>query len=231
MKVGVIIPTRGDSPRFLENCIKQMEGQTLLPEVIYTVDFDPTSAAKDITKRYRVGYDKLCGEGVDVIAFIEDDEAYSPDFLRAMALAWSDAGKPELFGTTYTHYYHLIKKSYFTMYHLDRSSMMNTFIKPNLTFNWCADENPYTDIHLWNMAKKGDFTWALHNPNPPLSLGIKHGVGLCGGEFHTTVLEEFSGPRATKDPNGDLLRQVCSPESFEFFNTYFSESPEKQHLL
>lgn len=223
MKVGVIIPTRGDRSRFLNNCIAQMMEQTLQPAIIYTVDFAPAGPEKDITKRYRIGYDKLRGEGLDVIAFIEDDEAYSPDYLRQMTVEWDAAGRPDLFGTNYTHYFHLKHKAYFTMHHVDRSSMMNTFIKPDLSFPWCADEMPYTDIHLWDSLKKGKvLTSGLCSPSYAISVGIKHGVGLCGGEFHTNNEDVFMGSRGVQDPDFNLLKQVCSPGSFEFFKNYFA---------
>ena len=73
IKFGVLIPTRGDRPNFLKNCLAQIERQTLKPSIINIVDFTPRSNEKDITLRYKVGYEYLSTKNLDCIFFIEEE--------------------------------------------------------------------------------------------------------------------------------------------------------------
>jgi len=224
IKLGIIIPTRWDRPRFMDNCLGQISRQTIYdidgwpPPFVLPVDFAPEPGICDITKRYRIGYDAFRNQGLDLIACIEDDDCYASHYLEYMISEWLAAGKPDLFGTNYTEYYHLKLRRYFTMNHVQRSSMMNTFIKPDLDFEWCPDTTAYTDMHLWDNLKQLSRT--LIHPDPPISIGIKHGEGMCGGFAHTNGMDNYTGPRGKED--GGLLRQVCDEKSFEFFSNYFN---------
>ncbi len=240
MKIGVVIPDRGDRPEFLKNCMRMLAGQTILPAELVVVGPEKVAPGEacDITKRYRTGYDMLRGKGLDVIAFMENDDWYAPDYLERMAEQWELAGRPDLLGTAYTIYYHIGLHAWLTMEHRRRANAMNTFIKPDLAIDWCADSEPYTDIHLWQptpKSPKGDFEknssqkpvvfaadmnstvervgyFNIIKPKPGyggggidtrvtfspmevfkrhISVGIKHGVGLCGGRNHTNYLERY----------------------------------------
>lgn len=225
LKLAVIIPDRGDRPDFMDNCVTQIMRQTIdLYFVI--VNFPPESNEIDITKRYREGYEEVRGKGYDLIAFMENDDAYAPNYLEYMTNAWVANGKPDLFGTTYTHYYHIKLQQYFTMHHHQRSSMMNTFIKPDLDFKWCADNIAYADMHLWDNCTQ--LTKALVTPDPPISLGIKHGFGLCGGQSHTDKLDLYYGPRGRQDEGATLLKSVCDVPSFNFYNSFYDPAFKKR---
>lgn len=186
IKIGVIIPDRGDRPEFLNNCLRMLKKQTLQPVGVALMNFEPRSSEKDITVRYREGYERWRGVGVDVIAFIENDDWYSPDYLEKMAEAWETQGRPDIFGTDRTIYYNLNERAWKVMLHSRRSSAMSTFIKPNLDIQWPVDNDPYTDIALWRQLKGVTATF-----DPPICVGIKHGVGLCGGRMHTDHLERL----------------------------------------
>lgn len=214
MKIGIIIPDRNDRPLFLENCLRLIKNQTLQPTIIEIVNYEPESEKVDITQRYRRGYDKLRNKGLDIIAFMENDEWYSSKYLEIMSNEWIKNGKPEIFGTNYTIYYHIKLFSYFTMHHLIRSSAMSTLITPDLDIKWCVDEQPYTDIWLWKQLQGFTFT-----PPEIICMGIKHGVGLCGGMAHIDKLHRYVG----KDENKDYLRSVVDNESFNFYSKYFEK--------
>ena len=209
IRVGVIIPDRGDRPAFLANCIRMMRGQTLQPVGIALMNFPPRSNDKDITVRYREGYERWRGNSVDVIAFIENDDWYSPVYLETMAAAWDNAGRPDIFGTDRTVYYNLNERAWKTMLHSRRSSAMSTFIKPNLDLTWPVDSDPYTDIHLWRTVNG-----LTHTFDPPICIGIKHGVGLCGGRMHVDQLDRLE----YKDPDHVQLREWMDDESFNFYS-------------
>lgn len=216
MKIGIIIPDRNDRPLFLENCLRLIKSQTLQPEIIELVNYEAESESVDITQRYKRGYDALRNKGLDVIALMENDEWYSPDYLKIMCEGWDSFGRPDIFGTNYTIYYHIKLFAYFTMHHLTRSSAMSTLIKPDLNFEWCSDNEPYTDIHLWTRLRGVCFS-----PPSTICLGIKHGVGKCGGFAHTDKLHRYENELSTKDTNKEWLKSVVDEKSFEFYSNYF----------
>lgn len=215
MKVAVLIPTRNDRPGFLDNCIRMIHNQTLKPDHIEIVNDAPISDKVDITWRYRTGYERLRNFGFDVIALMEDDDYYSPDYLKTMVEQWQKHGKPDIFGTNYTIYYHIKLFSLFVMNHTQRSSAMSTLIKPDLDFKWCVDHEPYTDLHLWKTLKGITF-----RPEKHICLGIKHGVGLCGGRSHVDRLNRYD---YFADENKEFLKANTDKQSFKFYNNYFDE--------
>ena len=217
MRIGIIIPDRNDRPLFLKNCMRLIKSQTLQPEIIELVNYEPESESVDITQRYRRGYDNLRNKGLDVIALMENDEWYSHDYLKTMVNEWVNNGKPDIFGTNYTIYYHIKLFAYFTMHHLTRSSAMSTLIKPDLNFKWCVDDQPYTDLHLWSVLKGVTF-----KPNKTICLGIKHGVGKCGGMAHVDKLHRYQNELSVNDSNKTFLRDIMDSESFEFYSNYFN---------
>lgn len=208
MKIGVLIPTR-DRPVFLQNCLRMVNAQTLKPEIIEIIDEKPKSDAVDIAYRYRIGYEKLQNKRLDLIAFIEDDDAYLPDYLEVMSKKWLELGKPPLIGTNYTIYYHLKLKKYFQFDHLQRASAMNTLIRPNLDgLDFGPDHDPYCDLHLWYSRKDGK----VFAPDHIISVGIKHGQGKLGGFAHIDMLDRYE-----TDDNG-FLERTLDAESFQFYN-------------
>lgn len=215
MKTAILIPDRGDRPQFLQNCLRMMKNQTVIPDHIEIVNDAPVTDEKDITWRYKTGYDRLRNKGFDVVALIENDDWYAPYYLEYMLKKWEMYNKPDLLGTDYTVYYHLKQKAWFTMNHPERASAMNTIIKPDLNFIWCQDNDPYTDLHLWLHA--GLNGKIIHSKNY-ISLGMKHGEGLCGGVNHVDRMERFTN----KDLELELLHKVMIKENddFESFNFY-----------
>lgn len=210
MKIGVLIPTRGDRPEFLQNCFRMLKAQTVQPYIIHVVDEAPQNDDCDITYRYKKGYEFLSNNlELDVIAFIEDDDYYAPDYLEYMSAQWVANGKPDLLGCDYTIYYNVLIRKYFFFNHADRSSAMNTWIKPGLNFPWCPDSEPYTDLHLWRVLKG-----TIIHPSHHICIGIKHGVGKTGGFMHVDRFQRY-----TNEDNG-FLQQNTDSESFNFYNSF-----------
>jgi hypothetical protein len=212
VRIAVLIPDRGDRNHFTENCISLIENQTLKPASVLKVGHAPKSDRADITERYRIGYGMLSKlSGIDLIAFIENDDYYAPEYLETMAAHWIESGKPQLLGTCYSWYYHIGLLKYTKLEHYTRSAAMNTFIVPGLEFTWCADTEPYTDMHLWsncpNLIKK------IVNPERIISLGIKHGVGKCGGGSHIDRLNKYKH-------DDSLMEWLFSNVSESFHNFY-----------
>lgn len=212
MNIAVIIPDRNDRPKFTENCFRMIQNQTIQPDQIFKINFSPTDEKPDITKRYRIGYDLCRNKGFDVIALMENDDWYSPDYLEIMTKAWNENGRPDIFGTNYTIYYHLQLHKYFTMNHKRRSSAMSTLIKPDLNFQWCPDHEVYTDLHIWQTLSNR----VTFQPDKHICIGMKHGIGKCGGRNHKDKLDRYI--------NSDGLRFLGSNldrKSFDFYTSVF----------
>lgn len=212
IKFGVIIPDRNDRPEFLKNCLRMLNNQTVLPKIITIVNDPPTSEECDITKRYRMGYDRLRNLGLDVIFLIENDDWYSNEYFEYMLFNWDVNNKPDIFGTNYTIYYHLKLKAWHKMLHDDRASAMNTLIKADLNFNWGNDNDPYTDMHLWKILK--GLTFEPSDIIGIISIGMKHGIGKCGGAFHVDRLQRY----INKDEDMLWLKRKIDSDSFNFYS-------------
>lgn len=210
LKIGIIIPDRGDRPLFLAQCKKMINNQTLQPTEVYIIDYKPISKEVDITPRYRKGYEIACNDGMDVVLFMENDDFYSPIYIETMIKEWLKVSKPDIFGIGYTYYYHLRLKKYRKFVHPRRASMMNTLLKCGLFVQYPSYNDPYTDIALWKQFKSYTFS-----PETPISLGIKHGVGLNGGHFHNDKLDRYE----CNDFNFEFLKSVTGPE-FEFYYNF-----------
>jgi hypothetical protein len=217
IKIAVLIPDRNDRPKFLANCLRMIENQTLKPNIIEVINEPPKNDFCDITYRYRTGYDKLRNQNIDVIALMENDDWYAPNYLETMVKKWVESGKPDLLGTSYTIYYHIGLFAYHYMHHMERSSAMSTLIKPDLYIKWCDDKEPYTDMHLWNYP---GLSKVIFTPETNICLGIKHNVGLCGGLSHSpTKLYRYN----VLDNDKSFLKSVLDAQSFEFYSNYFNK--------
>ena len=210
LKVGIIIPDRGDRPDFLENCKRMIKNQTYNDVYTYVVNFFNSTNEVDITKRYKKGYELYSGRGFDCLLLMENDDYYAPDYIETMLNKWVEIGKPDLLGTNYTIYYHLGTKKHFTMHHKRRASAMNTLIKPDLNFDWCKDNDPYTDLHLWMRCGLKGITF---KPEKIISIGMKHGVGMCGGRNHVDYLNRY----VNDDSELNFLKENIDQPSFEFY--------------
>jgi glycosyltransferase involved in cell wall biosynthesis len=158
--------------------------------------------------RYRTGYDRLRDKGFDIIFFIEDDDYYQPFFIEEMLMEWELQKRPNLFGTRYTIYYHIMLQQYFTMRHDDRASAMNTMIKPDMTFPWGNDADPFTDMWLWY---RPEFDRKLFLPKRILAVGMKHGLTMTGGKNHADRLKAY-----INDDN-HFLRNTLTEDSYNFY--------------
>lgn len=203
VNVGVLIPDRNDRPQFLEHLFKMLDGQTMQGFKIELVNFKATSNAPDLTKRVRIGFEKLKAQGCDCVLIMENDDYYSANYIETMVNKWVAVGKPELLGTDYTYYYHIFKGKYRLLKHPNRASLMNTLISCSITPDWCEDNEVYLDLHLWKRHKGVAFT-----PKQPIAIGIKHGIGKCGGNGH-------NGMQMTNDEN-EILHFIAK-DSLEFY--------------
>jgi len=210
MRIGAVIPTRGDRPEFIDKCKTMQAYQTMKIDVVEFIDFIPVSDKKDITKRYRIGLEKI-KNSCDVVFLWEDDDYYSPDYIELMVKGWLGCGEPSLFGYSVTVYYHLKSKRYSVIKHPGRASAMNTMIKTTDIdkIKWPPDDGPFLDIRLWKCLN------GVTQPCEPEHLpciGIKHGIGVSGGIGH----KENWGGYTVNDADMSMLSRATQ-DMFLFY--------------
>lgn len=210
VKIGILIPDKGDRKLFLNHCIDMMERQSIAPDVILVLNEDSGIAGCDISWRYKTGFKKIFSQyDCDVCFLIENDDWYKDNYIEKMLEAWDNAGQPELFGIETSIYYHIGIKKYKKLIHPKRASAFCTMVtKEVLDHSFCSDTEAFFDIHLW----KSCMTKAVFIPNEELCLGIKHGIGSCGGKGH---LESF--PYDKDDRDSEYLKKIIDTKSFNFY--------------
>jgi glycosyltransferase involved in cell wall biosynthesis len=181
MKFAVIIPTRNDRPKFIEQCKKLLKRQTLQPTEVIWVDYKPESAAKDITQRYRRGVETATNKGYEFVVFWEDDDWYHSKYLEWLIGEWIKKNKPIAFGVGETYYYHHLMEGLIHYNHPERTSAFCTLLKLPVSMTWPHDSQPFLDMHIYKMLKPITIKFPH---NIIYAIGIKHGIGLSGGGGH-----------------------------------------------
>lgn len=182
MKIGVLTPTLGKRIQFLEHSNYLIERQTRKPFVRDVVSDKQTQFPNDINVRYRIGCERLFNvHKCDCVLFMEDDDWYRSDYIEQMVANWERIGKPVLFGVNNTVYYQLKMQKYSNYIHPGRASMMSTLVTKDI-MKMQFPNVKFLDAHIW--AKYWGPKSAIQLPG--LSIGIKHGMGICGGDGHTT---------------------------------------------
>jgi glycosyltransferase involved in cell wall biosynthesis len=212
MMIGVLIPTRGDRPGFIEQARVMIDYQTLRPDAVVVMDFPPEDNKPDITKRVRMGYDKLTEIGIDIVVIWEDDDYYHPGYLQLIHELFENGA--DLIGFDNTVYYHIGAKRYKRMNHNTHSSLFQTSIRAGLDIKWPYDDEVFLDIELWrNKHLKRE----LHRFESGC-LGVKHGIGKTGGRGHNQQF--YAGTpdnvRLFDDPEMKWLKEMTG-EHFEFY--------------
>ena len=205
MKFSVIIPDRGDRPELMEHCLFQMNKQTLQPERIYHIDYKPLNGEMDITQRVMRGIDFAERDGFDRCFIIESDDYYPDDYFEKMQF------DSDFVGIEQTTYYNLKYKRLIFLNHFGRASLFCTGFRISKIKNFVFPVKNL-DIRLWIFARdqklKVEFIKSVG------AIGIKHGIGMCGGNGH-----QFNA-NYTKDSGLWYLKSQVREESFEFYKSY-----------
>ena len=208
MKIAAITPTRGDRPQFVEHCKYLMQAQTRRPDKHYVIDYAPLNNDCDLIPRIKKGIDLAKADGMDYIFIIEDDDYYSPNYIIEMA---QYCNFRNLFiGSEITTYYHLTEKGVNIMYHNYRASLFTTTFHINAlnSFNWPANDCPNLDYFIWEFAEDKQKT--LYRLDPNIAIGIKHGIGKCGGNGHNPNIIPYT--------KWELSELITDKKSLEFYN-------------
>lgn len=161
-----------------EQCKRYIASQTKQPERSVFIDYPPTDGAPDLGKRFKEGISQF--DDNDIVAIIEDDDYYPPGYLEFVAKVF----RGDILGTPYTTYYHLPTRKYKTFHHPNRSSFFCTTLragaaKKAVNTLRIGDKAIHIDVALWRVMSNQVL---IDIPCRPI--GMKHGVGLCGGLGH-----------------------------------------------
>lgn len=208
-KFCVIIPDRGDRKEFIEHCLYQMRMQTIKPDKIYHIKYKPICPIPDLIPRIRCGINLAKKDGIDLCYIIENDDFYPVNYFQKMQF-----GNYDFIGIGRTIYYSLLQKKYRLLNHggQNRSSLFCTGFKISALEDYIYPDFAckFLDLHLWEYARmKGNYH--LYNPIM-MPIGMKHGVGLCGGAGHDITFSYDND-----DKNLEWLRNNTTIKSYEFY--------------
>ena len=175
------------------------------PDKIYHMNFTPLSDKFDLVDRVFKGACLAKADGIDWCFVIENDDHYP---FRYFERFLPHLEKYDFIGEDKTTYYNLSNQTYRTFDHQYRSSLFTTAFRVSALnlFEWPADETPFLDLDLWKYARHKRRKFIETG-----AIGIKHGLGLCGGKGHKMRLKHF-------DDRLHYLRTHVDEIGFEFYS-------------
>ena len=201
---ATITPTRRDRPQFLDLCKHQLGRMDVMPTTSYFVDYDPKTLNVDLVTRLKIGIERAKKDGFDMIFIIEDDDYYPKNYFNI-------AMEAEFIGSQKTTYYNLRNRTYQDWDHPRRSSLFCTGFKISAieNFNWPEDDERFVDLTLWQYCMKMRRTVSWTDTK---AIGIKHGIGLCGGRGHVQR-------NKYNDPELEWLKGNVDTDAFTFYSS------------
>lgn len=205
VKIGVVIPSCSpERKNFLQNLLNRLKLQTRKPDKLFLLD-EPCGKEFDISKRFREGLEKAFINQCDLVLLMEDDDYYPLTYIEEMEKAWIESGKPVLIGADPTTYYHIGRNEWKEFRGKQHASAFCTGISKDADIYVNPDQDPFFDLALWR--KNSGALVRLEN----MPLGIKHGVGKCGGSFHD------KGRYEKTDKDLAFLKSKVDEDSFTFY--------------
>lgn len=216
VKVGVVIPTMGNRPTFLNFVLDRMAHQTRKVDVL--VIENKKKPYIDIVEKYQRGLNNLFNDGCDIAFLVEDDDFYPLNYIESMVSQWVNIGKPLVMGLNETIYYHLLSRKYKVFDNKRHCAAFTTLVSRDAKFNYiCDPESPHFDIELY---KANDHLFTSIDQIP---IGIKHGLGNVGGRFHD------SGLFNETDNELNYFKSIFDRDAQEFYLNNFVYEPSNVH--
>jgi hypothetical protein len=205
MSFCTITPTRGDRPELLEFCKHQLSRMSNKPQRSYLINYPPTGPNIDLVERVKEGINQAQRDGFDRCFIVEDDDFYPKDYFDYIP---QDA---DFIGDRKTIYYNLRNRSYQDWDHPKRASLFTTGFKISAlaTFDWPTEEERFLDLAIWRYAVNQRKTMVFRET---AAIGIKHGIGLCGGKGHVQH-------NKYQDKELEWLKQNVDSEAYIFYST------------
>lgn len=203
----LLTPDRNDRPELLAHCQWQVNRFTTSPGSHLIVNYVPEKKEKkDLKERVWHGYKEAAKLGVDWIIVIENDDHYPAEYLHRVLL---HADKSDFIGCEWSFYYNLRNRTWDKIPHKGRSSLYTTAFRVDVmkNFAWHRADDVFLDQNIWHYAKRFRRTFIDAG-----AIGIKTGLGLCGGRGHSMVLRN-------RDPELQWLESRVDKESIEFYKS------------
>lgn len=210
-RFAIIVPDRGDRPQLDHQCATQLDNFRT-DQMILHIDWKPpyNNSKPDLVQRIYEGVGSAQDHGIDFVFIVENDDFYPSEYLSKM-------GDPEGFdfiGCEHSYYYNLRNLTWQRFDHAHRSSLFNTGFRISAMdgFSWerlIRTNEVFLDIEIWKWARKRNRRKVKFVESTG-SIGIKHGIGLCGGKGHRMEM-------LNKDPDMKWLKARVDADSFEFY--------------
>ena len=178
---------------------------TLQPDRIYHINYTPKGEGFDLIDRVTDGVFRAAKDGMDWCFVCENDDYYPANYFDRFT-PYLD--KYDFIGDDHTTYYNLINRTFSTFDHGFRATLFTTAFRISSLnlFEWPAD-GPNLDIHLWKYARHRKRKFIESG-----TVGIKTGIGLCGGNGHHRKLR-------TPDPDMEWLKARVDGEAYNFYKS------------
>jgi hypothetical protein len=200
----VVVPDRGDRKVLTDHCLWQISRMTVKPDYTYLINYAPLSTNIDLVERVKNGVASAQNDGYDLCFILENDDFYGSDYFERFGNM-----KEDFFGQNNSWYYNLRNRTYKNLTHAGRSSLFTTGFRISALerFRW-PDNTPFLDIKFWEHANTYNKKIKFVETG---AIGIKTGMGLCGGKGHRMVFEN-------RDPDLAWLKKRVDWDSFEFYS-------------
>lgn len=211
MSIMLLTCDRQDRHELLTHCKWQVSRFVSAFDEHLIVDYPAKNDRPDLTERVRQGYEYAKVQGYDWVAIIENDDLYKPEYLTQIL---NQTATTDFIGSEFTYYYNLRNRTWERTMHPNHSSLFCTAFRVSAMkdFKWNLANKVFLDVDLWRYARKFRRTF-VELP----AIGIKHGIGLCGGKGHVQVM-------ANKDPDLAWLKSKIDEQSFSFYESLIKVS-------
>jgi len=210
-----IIPDRGDRPEFTEHCLKRLKAYDWI-DIIH-VCYEPSDHRFDLIERIQKGVKQAKSEGYKKAFIVENDDWYSLEYFQPFDF--------DFVGYSDTIYYHIKSKTWEHTFHSKHSSLFTTAFKLDALdgFKWPRPDAVFLDVELWKHAMNSPrLRYSLKQTNP--CIGIKHGMGLCGGMGHRQTFP-------FKDYDMKWLESKVDSESLELYKRLGQQTFDVHNLV
>lgn len=202
-KTCIIIPDRGDRPKFLRFLYQQYSRFNVKP-FVYLINHRPVSSEPDLVARIKKGVEMAKSGGYEFVFILENDDYYPASYFDDVP------DNVDVVGETRTIYYHLKDKRWEITHHPGHSSLFVTGFRISALdgFEWPKFSERFLDVSLWKHFRKQKLKEYIHYSG---AIGMKHGIGLCGGKGHRQWF-------MNDDSSQEWLKSMIDKEAFEFYS-------------
>jgi hypothetical protein len=201
-RFAVIIPDRNDRPELTNYCLQQIARMTRKPDQIIHVKYNAIDDSMDLCERVHNGVMIAKEMNFDLVFIIENDDYYPADYFERFGDFNAD-----FFGDDLTFYYNLRNRTFQSFPHQGRASLFTTGFRISALGSFQFKGDQFLDLKIWRHAIDSSKRLRFVHTG---AIGMKHGMGLCGGKGHKMKLRNH-------DHNMAWLKGRVDSDSFLFY--------------